>query len=687
MSIAAVANQNDLSSILKKAKIQLVSEREVIRVSKGFTDLQNVFGRAVTYMANINRLKDSSVKNELRNHKLLQQKRVTSKADKNNYSLIGSLNAVGSSIDSFVEASKNQSSGLASSVSDVLSMVVGGRLGAVGKLGKLGRLGAGLGAGALALDIGDRMLDGQDAGQIGMGVGGGALGMAGGSILGARLGASAGPVGAAVGGLIGGAAGYMAGGKAGDATNNYLTKKEAPQTEGYSRKFADFVAGSIKNVTTFLSLTPLGLLARAGGALYDAGSDFVEGFSDGWNGNTPASGNAATEQAMNYFMSQGWTKEQAAGIVGNLQVESGNFSPDIVSGKRRGDSGKAMGIAQWHPDRQQIFARTFGRSLMGAPLEAQLQFIQKELTSNERLAGNKLRATKTASEAATVVDRFYERSSGEARGQRIANANALAGNQGFFKTAGQYAGAAAGYVTARGGQVIGGMRDAAVRGITGIGRFLFPVTAPRITSPFGMRVHPKSGRYKMHTGIDLGAKRPGVSGDPVFAAADGVVVRASRMGGYGNVVDIAHSNGIMTRYAHLQRIFVGGRVNVTKGQPIAAMGSTGVSTGAHLHFEVRKNGSPVNPVPLLGKGAVIGLDANATEDDGGAPKPADRQRGWFAKDAQAGALRRRRTSGPITQPAGGRLPFLPVAGAKPKRGNGSMIMANPKPQYTWYFGS
>jgi len=121
-----------------------------------------------------------------------------------------------------------------------------------------------------------------------------------------------------------------------------------------------------------------------------------------------------------------------------------------------------------------------------------------------------------------------------------------------------------------------------------------PINGAHLTSGFGKRFHPVLGYTKMHTGVDFGAK----VGTPVLAAGDGVVTRASIMGGYGNVIDIDHGNGWSTRYAHLSRFMSGIRVGdrVRQNNQIAYSGNTGRSTGPHLHFEVRKNGEAIDPL-------------------------------------------------------------------------------------------
>jgi murein DD-endopeptidase MepM/ murein hydrolase activator NlpD len=134
------------------------------------------------------------------------------------------------------------------------------------------------------------------------------------------------------------------------------------------------------------------------------------------------------------------------------------------------------------------------------------------------------------------------------------------------------------------GDGVGGESSAAMR---------LPVSG-RVTSGFGSRFHPILGYERFHRGVDLKA----TYGTPIVAAADGRVVAAGWHGGYGQQVSIAHAGGIQTSYGHMSRIAARSGETVRQGQVIGYVGSTGLSTGPHLHFEVLKNGRPVNPLSV-----------------------------------------------------------------------------------------
>lgn len=124
----------------------------------------------------------------------------------------------------------------------------------------------------------------------------------------------------------------------------------------------------------------------------------------------------------------------------------------------------------------------------------------------------------------------------------------------------------------------------------------WPIRSGYISSKFGYRRHPIGGKTRFHTGVDFASKR----GTPVHATADGVVVFSGWRSGYGRLVEVRHMDGLVTRYAHNQKNLVKQGEMVKKGQTIAKLGSTGRSTGPHVHFEVRVDGEAVNPLKYVG---------------------------------------------------------------------------------------
>ncbi|GAA4770357.1 M23 family metallopeptidase [Stakelama sediminis] len=140
------------------------------------------------------------------------------------------------------------------------------------------------------------------------------------------------------------------------------------------------------------------------------------------------------------------------------------------------------------------------------------------------------------------------------------------------------------------------------------GMMMMPVQG-RITSGFGMRMHPLLHVMRMHDGIDIAAPR----GTPIHAATDGTIVFAGRASGYGNFVRLKYRDGYSTGYGHMRKIAVHAGERVKRGDVIGYVGSTGLSTGPHLHFELRKNGRPINPrsVSLSSTERLTGSDLRA----------------------------------------------------------------------------
>jgi murein DD-endopeptidase MepM/ murein hydrolase activator NlpD len=122
-----------------------------------------------------------------------------------------------------------------------------------------------------------------------------------------------------------------------------------------------------------------------------------------------------------------------------------------------------------------------------------------------------------------------------------------------------------------------------------------PAAVGLMSSSFGYRSDPFTGGGAMHSGLDF----KGPIGTPILATADGKITFAGWQGGYGNTIEITHSNGLVTRYAHMSGFNVSLGQNVSRGVQIGRMGSTGRSTGSHLHFEVRINGAAINPMKFL----------------------------------------------------------------------------------------
>ena len=320
----------------------------------------------------------------------------------------------------------------------------------------------------------------------------------------------------------------------------------------YSSRFADYLRDTFENVTGYIGRT-IGNVLDTTGMLGDFG---------------PGAGSTENAQiAMNFFMSPeggGWSREQAAGIVGNLQGEStANLNPNAV-----GDSGNAYGIAQWNqkvsPDRVANFKRVIGTDLRSSNFQQQLQFVAWELQNTEKAAGNRLRSAKDI-KSATVAMSYYERYKGYKEELGSAKTRNRIGNaQAIFEAS----------------KVSGG-------------DLMNPIPGAPLTSRFGPR-DVQIGS-KNHKGLDFVV---GV-GTPVKASHDGIVTVAASVSGYGNAIYIDRGDGLQTRYGHLSRFKVRQGERVVAGQDIADSGNTGRSSGPHLHFEVLLNGKPVDPLPYL----------------------------------------------------------------------------------------
>ena len=304
---------------------------------------------------------------------------------------------------------------------------------------------------------------------------GGAIGAGAGSIVGSALGTAILPgVGTMIGGMLGGVVGEKLGVWIGDKfTSKNRDKMLKSMTDGLYNFFNGVIGIMFTPLKAFTTVAKFGeRLVRFAGKIMNPLNWGKRSYSELWEeaGNEAESGliggadkvagelqqkplstakngmseaiaklsavgasakegygeSGSSKEAMNYFQSQGWSKEQSAGIVGNLQVESGgSLKTNAV-----GDNGNAYGIAQWHPDRQARFKEIMGIDIRESNFKQQLAFIDWELKNSEKNAGNELKKASTASEAAHIVDASYERSNRSARRQRVANAIALVEGKG-----------------------------------------------------------------------------------------------------------------------------------------------------------------------------------------------------------------------------------------------------------------
>jgi len=450
----------------------------------------------------------------------------------------------------------------------------------------LGIGGKALGIFAAGMDMFDRLGDGESVTEAGVGVAGSVAGGIAGAEAGAALGALGGiaaPLTVPLGGLVGGAIGYFAGGKIADTAYDAVAKESpadknlekaaakvsvAPATRApsdisnnsYSSRFASYLNDTFNNVKKYIT-------GMAGSSIDPGGS----GDEDFYYGGDGAGMTANAQIAMDFFTSPeggGWTREQAAGIIGNLQAES-ELNPNAFNQKGGGKG--AVGIAQWRGVRQTRFEEKYGRPIRGSSLQQQLDYVNWELNSVEKPAGDALRNAKTVQEAANIFYRKFERPGKDdtSGGKRMANAVAL--------------------------MTSSPSNNPAIEELMG-GQLINPLPgAVRISSGFGKRIKPKSGASSDHKGLDLAAP----NGTPILAAGSGKVTFTGNAGGSGNMVQIDHGNGLVTEYMHMSSFSVRQGMDIEAGQKIGAVGSTGTSTGNHLHFVVKVNGTPQNPLSYI----------------------------------------------------------------------------------------
>ena len=245
----------------------------------------------------------------------------------------------------------------------------------------------------------------------------------------------------------------------------------------------------------------------------------------------------------------------------------------------------------------------------------------------------------------------------------------------------------------------GAVYEAATSAIQGIGDFIMPVASVRVTSPFGPRKSPTPGGSTQHRGVDFGAKTRGVAGDPIYAAAPGIVEMARPYKGYGNFIKINHGKGMETRYGHLMSYTTFEGKQVQKGEQIARMGGAkgmpgaGTSSGLHLHFELIKGGTPINPLRFLGISTVVKPDPAATEPGNEASlkpgqKPTVKPNSQLAESAQQVAIDKKKQKPQVrststSRGTPGRVVPVPGPGKRPAKPQKKSTMD----QFLGYFGA
>ncbi len=247
--------------------------------------------------------------------------------------------------------------------------------------------------------------------------------------------------------------------------------------------------------------------------------------------------------------------------------------------------------------RRSEYLRTVGRDLSGS-----VDAVHVAEDDAHRARRDLVRRTAALEQIRTVLDRelaqaaakrdVLVRAEAAARADEARVQQVLAAAQ-ARKAEFERAAAASAAASASVGQILVGRGGGSVAP-GGVHLRVFPAAGP-ISSRFGRRFHPIFHTWRMHTGVDIGAGY----GSPVRAAAAGQVVVAGVISGYGNAIVVDHGNGIATLYGHLSRFAAHQGQRVDAGQTLGAVGNTGNSTGPHLHFEVRVNGTPVDPLPYL----------------------------------------------------------------------------------------
>lgn len=264
---------------------------------------------------------------------------------------------------------------------------------------------------------------------------------------------------------------------------------------------------------------------------------------------------------------RGWSMNAVAAMLGNFQTES-TINPGIWEGLVEGRTWAGYGLVQWTPATKYLdWCRSNG--LEPSSMDSALTRIEWEMNNGKQWYPTSSypetfsqfkSSTKNVAYLANAFLRNYERPANQNQPKRASQANYW---YSFLQSL---------------------PKESDI--------WIAPCDYSRVTSPFGYRIHPISGTRKFHNGVDLGAS----SGTPIYASRGGVITTASyNAGGWGNYVQIDHGGGFSSLYAHMTKYVVSRGQAVSRGQLIGYVGSTGASTGPHLHFTIYKDGTAVNP--------------------------------------------------------------------------------------------
>jgi murein DD-endopeptidase MepM/ murein hydrolase activator NlpD len=288
-----------------------------------------------------------------------------------------------------------------------------------------------------------------------------------------------------------------------------------------------------------------------------------------------ADGAGAVVEGRQYLKHVNGKRHASADRVAVLRSELADQSVQLAETRRAADAARDEAIAQ------QAQVATL-QALQQQALDAA---IATEMVYDAKHGDLVAQKSQLAAEFQAESDRIAAELAAAAAAERAAAEAAAAANARNSSNSGSNGG----------GSGSGSTAAAVDDGPTGNGTFIRPISGAGITSGFGYRTDPITGSSGLHSGIDFGAG----CGTPIRAAGSGTVLSAGWNGGYGNATIINHGGGLATLYGHQSQIGVSGGQSVSQGEVIGYVGTTGRSTGCHLHFEVRVNGNPVNPLGYL----------------------------------------------------------------------------------------